>query len=96
MMKCCGQARAALSGANDHASPTPPASATDRPAAAVAASPPQSGYGTGVLRYKDDGPILVHGPRTGRPYRFSGTEPVQMVDRQDFEVLLSTGLFQRA
>lgn len=51
--------------------------------------------GTLALRYLARSPVLVHGPRTGRPYRFSGAAPVQAVARADADALLASGHFQR-
>jgi hypothetical protein len=63
-----------------------PALAPRRPAVA--------GSGPVALRYRSGAPIVVTGPVTGRRYRFSVTESVQLVARVDAERLLSTGLFE--
>ncbi len=51
--------------------------------------------GTILLKYRAGGPIVVAGPATGKRYRFSVAEPLQLVARADAERLLATGLFVR-
>jgi hypothetical protein len=41
-----------------------------------------------------DGAYLVSGPHSRQVYRFSSTEPVQMVDARDAAGLICSGLFQ--
>ncbi|MDE2297635.1 MAG: hypothetical protein KGK18_05665 [Burkholderiales bacterium] len=48
-----------------------------------------------LLRYLARSPILVHGPVSGRIYRFNAAEPVQLVGRADAQPLLATGHFWR-
>jgi hypothetical protein len=48
------------------------------------------------LRYRGSTGIAVRGPRSGRSYTFSGSEPERFVDIRDVEALLKMGLFQRA
>ncbi|MDE2093019.1 MAG: hypothetical protein KGL99_03345 [Burkholderiales bacterium] len=48
-----------------------------------------------LLRYLARSPILVHGPVSGRIYRFNAAEPVQLVGRTDAQPLLATGHFWR-
>lgn len=69
---------------------------TTQASMAHALPPSLPGAGGSLLRCREEGPVLVHGPRSGRAYRFSPSAPVQVVDRQDFDALLGTGLFQRA
>jgi hypothetical protein len=47
------------------------------------------------LRYLERSPILVKGPASGKEYRFSGADPVQIVDLRDADALLRTGFFSR-
>ncbi len=57
---------------------------------------PQAPRDAMSLRYLETAPILVHGPVSGRPYRFSDAAPVQRVDLRDAEALLRTRFFRRA
>jgi hypothetical protein len=45
------------------------------------------------LRYAHDRPLSLRGPRTGRVYQVSGSDPVVSVARDDAPSLLRTGLF---
>jgi len=51
-------------------------------------------YSLVPLRYTETSPMLVLGPATGRQYQFSGSNPVQAVDRRDVVALLHTRLFR--
>jgi hypothetical protein len=46
------------------------------------------------LRYVGQQGIVVRGPATGRPYTFTGAEPVHTVDPRDAAVLLRTQYFR--
>jgi len=48
------------------------------------------------LRYTESSPIHVRGPITGKTYQFSGTQPVQAVDKRDAASLLQTRFFRRS
>ena len=47
------------------------------------------------LRYTGTTSIGVRGPRSGRVYAFSGSEPERTVDGRDVEGLLKLGFFRR-
>ena len=99
-MKCCGQARAAISdgasAASDRAARSQAAfgQATARPNAMAWTNPVY--YAPASLRYLQSAPVWVRGPATGRQYQFSGAEPVQIVDPRDAPALVRTGLFSFA
>lgn len=50
--------------------------------------------GLAALHYLQEAPIRVMGPVTGRPYAFSGSRPVQMVDARDAQMLGRAALFR--
>ncbi len=53
--------------------------------------------GHGVrLRYRDQAPMRVRGPVTGRHYEFSVMQPIHAVDKRDVDSLVRTRLFSRA
>ena len=56
---------------------------------------PASAPGTVRLRYLARAGILVRGPRSGTPYRFSENQPVVAVQRADAESMLASGHFRR-
>ena len=56
---------------------------------------PASSPGTVRLRYLARAGILVRGPRSGTPYRFSENQPVAAVQRADVESMLASGHFRR-
>ena len=58
---------------------------------------PSPGHATGMvrLRYLARAGILVRGPRSGTPYRFSENQPVVAVQRADVEAMLASGHFRR-
>jgi hypothetical protein len=92
-MGCCGKARANLSvsRAAATAAPAPANGSTNQPA-----SPRPASTGTLPLRLRYVGQqgIVVRGPATGRPYTFTGAEPVHTVDPRDAAVLLRTQYFR--
>ncbi len=47
------------------------------------------------LRYLARAAVLVRGPRSGTPYRFSENQPVLAVQRADAEAMLASGHFRR-
>jgi hypothetical protein len=49
-----------------------------------------------LLRYSETSPIVVSGPVSGRPYRFTREDPVQRVDARDADALLRTRFFTRS
>jgi len=85
-MGCCGQKRAAFA---NRATPV-----TRRNPPPHDSSTPSSRPGV-KLRYREQSPIRVEGPVTGIKYEFSGANPVQVVHRQDAEVLEKTPFFHR-
>ena len=89
-MPCCGQnrekARTETGQPPAQANPAPPAKST----------PAMNSGGTVRLRYRGSTSISVRGPRSGRNYTFSGSEPERLVDARDVEALLKIGLFLRA
>ena len=78
------------------AGPAPPTLPVAPPQATTAPVPvqPSPAYSLVSLRYTETAPILVNGPATGRTYRFSGSNPVQAVDRRDVAALLRTCFFR--
>ena len=107
-MACCGQKRAAMANATpmrrDALPVTTPARFTSVADAAPASKPAAPGAlvsgqasvpGAIPLRYLARSPIVVHGPVSGRIYRFNAAEPVQLVGRADAQSLLATGHFRR-
>ncbi|WP_148593114.1 hypothetical protein [Aquisphaera giovannonii] len=46
------------------------------------------------IRYEGGPPVVVAGPATGRAYRFSGTDRVQLVDPRDAPGLARGGMFR--
>jgi len=46
------------------------------------------------LRYVGGRPVLVKGPATGNEYRFSGVEPVRLVDPRDAISLVRDHMFR--
>jgi len=46
------------------------------------------------IRYEGGRSIVVKGPVTGRLYRFSGTERLQLVDPRDAVAIVRTPLFR--
>jgi hypothetical protein len=53
-------------------------------------------FGAVRLQYIEVAPIRVWGPATGRPYDFSGAEPVHPIDARDASILARSSLFRRA
>ena len=106
-MSCCGNKRTAATlpkttvstptsrpfmAARPVADPRPAPVAP--PPRAVQSSPSQA---TGLvrLRYLARAGVLVRGPRSGTPYRFSENQPVLAVQRADAEAMLASGHFRR-
>jgi len=46
------------------------------------------------LRYMGGRPVLVKGPATGNQYRFSGVEPIRLVDPRDAIALVRNPMFR--
>jgi hypothetical protein len=46
------------------------------------------------VRYGGGRPIVVEGPVTGSNYRFSGVDPVQLIDPRDAVALTRTPIFR--
>jgi hypothetical protein len=61
----------------------------------VRAASPVPVAGAVQLRYLARAPILVRGARSGQSYRFSESQPVVGVQRDDAQLLLATGHFRR-
>jgi hypothetical protein len=60
------------------------------------ALPPSTGGATARVRYLGRRARLVHGPASGRIYRFAGPRDVQAVHREDLASLLRAGLVEPA
>jgi hypothetical protein len=56
----------------------------------------QAPAGAVMLEYTEVAPIRVWGPATGRPYDFSGDQPVHAMDARDAALLARSNLFRRA
>jgi len=56
---------------------------------------PSAGADVVVLEYLERSSIRVRGPVTKTQYEFSGSEPIQRVDRRDAPALLGTPYFKR-
>ena len=97
MTMCCGSRRSAWRAA----SPSPEAATASPP---VRHDPPgrpapmsvRSAFPSVDLYYSETAEIRVRGPVTGRPYVFSGSEPVQAVDARDAAILTRNGSFRRS
>ena len=104
-MGCCGQKRATLTSARLTAvtrlSANPPAATSQPPIAGkqvtvhTRAAQPLPAYSSVPLRYTETSLILVRGPKSGRQYQFSASNPVQAVDARDVNALLRTRFFAR-
>lgn len=55
-----------------------------------------AGWSSLRVRYVEQSPIRVRGPHSGKDYRFSGSDPVRLVDARDAESLLRTRFFAKA
>ena len=55
----------------------------------------QVSVGAVTLEYLEVAPIRVWGPATGRPYDFSGAQPLHAMDARDAAALTRSGLFRR-
>jgi hypothetical protein len=70
-----------------------------RPLAPTTSGPRGVGGGTAptgatvLLRYSETSPIVVSGPVSRQPYRFTREDPVQRVDARDADALLRTRFF---
>jgi hypothetical protein len=82
-MGCCGQQRAALVEGYAKASPKPSESGLTRNGSTVRLE---------LTRRKA---LVVHGPITGRTYRFDEGAYVQPVDAKDAARLIMTGYFRQ-
>jgi hypothetical protein len=98
---CCGSKRSAWrSASSSRVTPVPSspvtygASGGSRIAQTPAVSA-HSSFGAVMLEYVEVAPIRVWGPATGRPYDFSGDQPVQAMDARDAASLARSGLFRR-
>lgn len=49
-----------------------------------------------AIQYLETSPIAVRGTATGRTYKFSAVQPVQLVESRDASALLSSRFFKRA
>ena len=106
-MSCCGNKRTASAVTKTNLATAtsrpfmaarPVAEAPPMPPLPVAApAPPSPGQGAGTvrLRYLARSAILVRGPRSGTPYRFSEQQQVQAVQRADVEPMVASGHFRR-
>lgn len=99
-MGCCGQGRTKLQSTalvvprkviTQHG----PESRTLPRDTSLSPAPLVRGHSGITLRYLERSPILVQGSVTGQHYRFSETQPIQVVDRRDAESLLRTRFFRR-
>lgn len=92
-MSCCGQKRAAASsGMHGRSQGSSLPSARPTPAAAKEINP---GPGDGLVRYTGDQPLALKGPHSGRVYHFAKAGDAAMMDANDIEAMLRTGLFVR-
>ena len=96
---CCGQKRSALrSAAMPVTKPADRQGTPDnpRPSSLPQMPAPTRTPGSAVsLRYLENQFIRVRGPVTGTDYEFSGSHPIQRVDRADALALLHTRLFRQ-
>ncbi len=91
---------------DDAPTPRPTSPARAAPAPRPPAPTPSGARGVGggtaptgatvLLRYSETSPIVVSGPVSRRPYRFTREDPVQRVDAQDADALLRTRFFTRS
>jgi hypothetical protein len=96
---CCGSRRAAW-----RSSATAPpsshraaraASPAPQPAAGAPANSPGA-FPTVPLRYHEATEVQLHGPVSGRAYRFSGDHPLQAVDARDAAIFIRYAAFKPA
>ena len=98
---CCGSRRAAWRSGMT-ASPAPSAQTSPSPSSTPTPAPPpgppqvQGGFATVVLRYDRSAEARLRGPITGRAYRFSGADPVQVVDARDAAIFVRNTAFRLA
>lgn len=96
---CCGSKRSAWRSAQAQAPARPrftpaPAASAPAPVSSAKSGPPPQGVVTTTLRYVGGAPTQTVGRMTGRVYRFSDADPVQLVDVRDTAMLLRDGQFR--
>ena len=101
---CCGSRRSAWRAASTSAKAATASRPVghdlpERPAAGAGSPAPmsnQSAFPAVDLHYGETAEIRVRGPITGRPYVFSGSQPVQAVDARDAAILTRNSSFRRS
>jgi hypothetical protein len=101
---CCGSRRAAWRTSASAPASSYRRSATPSAAVSPAGSQPASGgpasspgaFPTVPLRYHEAAEVQLHGPISGRAYRFSGAEPLQAVDARDAAIFIRYAAFKPA